>query len=440
MTDSKKPIVIIVGAGFGGLSAARALASAEVEVIIVDQRNHHIFQPLLYQVATAGLSPAEIAGPIRSIVSDQKNVTVVLGRVTGVDTVARTVRVDNSVRAAKLRYDWLILATGARHAYFGNDHWEANAPGLKTIEDATAIRRRLLWAFERAEMTDDPAEREANLTMVVVGGGPTGVELAGSIAELAKAALAKDFRRIDPRKARVLLVEAGPRLLPSFPETLSAAAKAALEKLGVTVRINARVMDCGPDAVIVGEERIPAATILWAAGVQASPAATWLGVEGDRAGRVKVGPDFSVPGCEGVYAVGDTAAITDAAGVVVPGVAPAAKQAGRYVGDQIVRKLAGYAPLPAFRYRNYGNLATIGRHAAVADFGRIRLTGGLAWWLWGIAHIFFLIDFRNRIVVSLNWLWSYMTFGRGARLITGMAPVRSVLVQKEESRPIDRAA
>ncbi|MEN3112592.1 NAD(P)/FAD-dependent oxidoreductase [Uliginosibacterium paludis] len=440
MTDKKKPVVIIVGAGFGGLSAARALAGAEVEVVIVDQRNHHIFQPLLYQVATAGLSPAEIAGPIRSIVSDQKNVTVVLGRVTGVDTVARTVRVDNSVRAAKLRYDWLILATGARHAYFGNDHWEANAPGLKTIEDATAIRRRLLWAFERAEMTDDPAEREANLTMVVVGGGPTGVELAGSIAELAKAALAKDFRRIDPRKARVLLVEAGPRLLPSFPEGLSAAAKASLEQLGVTVRVNARVMDCGADAVVVGEERIPAATILWAAGVQASPAAGWLGVEADRAGRVKVGPDFSVPGCEGVFAVGDTAAIIDAAGVVVPGVAPAAKQAGRYVGDQIVRKLAGYAPLPAFRYRNYGNLATIGRHAAVADFGRIRLTGGLAWWLWGIAHIFFLIDFRNRIVVSLNWLWSYMTFGRGARLITGMSPARPVAVRQEESRPVDRAA
>lgn len=420
MTDKRKPVVIIVGAGFGGLSAARALASAEVEVVVVDQRNHHIFQPLLYQVATAGLSPAEIAGPIRSILSSQRNVTVVLGRVTGVDSTARTVRVDNGVRAAKLRYDYLILATGARHAYFGNDHWEAYAPGLKTIEDATAIRRRLLWAFERAEMTDDPAEREANLTMVVVGGGPTGVELAGSIAELARAALAKDFRRIDPRKAKVLLVEAGPRILPAFPPELSEAAMQSLEGLGVNVRINARVMDCDAAGVVVGEERIPAATILWAAGVQASAAATWLGAEADRAGRVKVTEDFSVPGCEGVFAIGDTAAITDAAGVMVPGVAPAAKQAGHYVGDLIVRRLAGFPAQAPFRYRNYGNLATIGRHAAVADFGRIRLRGGIAWWLWGIAHIFFLIDFRNRVVVSLNWLWSFLTYRRGARLITGV--------------------
>jgi NADH dehydrogenase len=419
MTDKKKPVVIIVGAGFGGLSAARALAAAEVEVVVVDQRNHHIFQPLLYQVATAGLSPAEIAGPIRSILSSQRNVTVVLGRVTGVDTAARTVRVDNSVRAAKLRYDYLILATGARHAYFGNDHWEAHAPGLKTLEDATAIRRRLLWAFERAEMTDDPAEREANLTMVVVGGGPTGVELAGSIAELARAALAKDFRRIDPRKAKVLLVEAGPRILPAFPPELSEAAMQSLEGLGVSVRVNARVMACDAEGVVVGEERIPAATLLWAAGVQASAAAVWLGAEADRAGRVKVAADFSVPGCEGVFAIGDTAAITDAAGVMVPGVAPAAKQAGRYVGDLIARRLSGFAALAPFRYRNYGNLATIGRHAAVADFGRIRLRGSIAWWLWGVAHIFFLIDFRNRIAVSLNWLWSFLTYGRGARLITG---------------------
>jgi len=419
MTDKKKPVVIIVGAGFGGLSAARALAAAEVEVVVVDQRNHHIFQPLLYQVATAGLSPAEIAGPIRSILSSQRNVTVVLGRVTGVDTAARTVRVDNSVRAAKLRYDYLILATGARHAYFGNDHWEAHAPGLKTLEDATAIRRRLLWAFERAEMTDDPAEREANLTMVVVGGGPTGVELAGSIAELARAALAKDFRRIDPRKAKVLLVEAGPRILPAFPPELSEAAMQSLEGLGVSVRVNARVMACDAEGVVVGEERIPAATLLWAAGVQASAAAVWLGAEADRAGRVKVAADISVPDCEGVFAIGDTAAITDAAGVMVPGVAPAAKQAGRYVGDLIARRLSGFAALAPFRYRNYGNLATIGRHAAVADFGRIRLRGSIAWWLWGVAHIFFLIDFRNRIAVSLNWLWSFLTYGRGARLITG---------------------
>lgn len=420
MNDRNRPAVVIVGAGFGGLSAARALASANVDILVVDQRNHHIFQPLLYQVATAGLSPAEIAGPIRSILAEQRNVTVMLGRVGGVDVQAKTICVDSGVRVEHIPYDYLILATGARHAYFGNDHWEACAPGLKTIEDATAIRRRLLWAFERAEMAHDVAERDAHLTIVVVGGGPTGVELAGSIAELAKAALAKDFRRIDPRKARVLLVEAGPRILPSFPADLSAAAMLSLEKLGVSVLVNARVMDCTADAVVVGEERIPAATILWAAGVQASPAAAWLGAEADRAGRVKVAPDFSVPGCDGVFAIGDTAALSDAAGVVVPGVAPAAKQAGRYVGDLITRRLSGFPALPPFRYRNYGNLATIGRHAAVADFGRFRMRGSLAWWLWGIAHIFFLIDFRNRIAVSLNWLWSYLTFKRGSRLMTGL--------------------
>lgn len=434
MNDRNRPAVVIVGAGFGGLSAARALASADVDVLVVDQRNHHIFQPLLYQVATAGLSPAEIAGPIRSILAEQRNVTVLLGRVGSVDAKVKTISVDCGVRVEQISYDYLILATGARHAYFGNDHWEACAPGLKTIEDATAIRRRLLWAFERAEMAHDVAERDAHLTIVVVGGGPTGVELAGSIAELARAALAKDFRRIDPRKARVLLVEAGQRILPSFPAELSEAAMRSLEKLGVNVLINARVMDCTVDGVVVGEERIPAATILWAAGVQASPAAAWLGAEADRAGRVKVAADFSVPACDGVFAIGDTAALTDAAGVVVPGVAPAAKQAGRYVGDLITRRLSGFPAQQPFRYRNYGNLATIGRHAAVADFGRLRLRGSLAWWLWGFAHIFFLIDFRNRIAVSLNWLWSYLTFKRGSRLMTGLplpATLQRVPVKEE---------
>ncbi|MDO6388117.1 MULTISPECIES: NAD(P)/FAD-dependent oxidoreductase [unclassified Uliginosibacterium] len=420
MSDQKRPVVIIVGAGFGGLSAARALASAEVDIVLVDQRNHHIFQPLLYQVATASLSPADIAGPVRSILSSQPNVTVVLGTVTGIDSAARSVSIDNGVRSGAIAYDYLILATGARHAYFGNDHWEPYAPGLKTIEDATSIRRRLLWAFERAEMATDIAERDANLTIVIVGGGPTGVELAGSIIELARAALAKDFRRIDPRKARVLLVEAGPRILPSFTPELSEAAKRSLEKLGVSVRVNARVMNCDAEGVVIGEERVPAATILWAAGVQASPAAGWLGAAADRAGRVLVGPDFSVPGHEGVFAIGDTASLTDVAGQVVPGVAPAAKQAGRYVGDMITRRLSGFPQPAPFRYRNYGNLATIGRYAAVADFGWIRLRGALAWWLWGIAHIFFLIDFRNRVAVTLGWLWSFLTFKRGARLITGM--------------------
>jgi len=416
---SKKPVVAIVGAGFGGLSAARALARAEVDIVLVDQRNHHVFQPLLYQVATACLSPADIAGPVRSILAKQDNVSVVLGRVCGVDAAARTLDIDHGDRRSALAYDYLILATGAQHAYFGNDHWADAAPGLKTIEDATSIRRRLLGAFERAEMSENPAERDAHLTIVVVGGGPTGVELAGSIVELARAALADDFRRIDPRQARVLLVEAGPRILPSFPPKLSSAAKAALEKLGVTVRINAKVMACDDGGVVIGDERVPAATILWAAGVKASPAAQWLGVEADRAGRVRVEPDFSVPGHRNIFTIGDTASLTDAAGQPVPGVAPAAKQAGRYVGELIARHVAGKSTGAPFRYRNYGNLATIGRHAAVADFGWIKLTGGIAWWLWGIAHVFFLIDFRNRISVSLNWLWSFLTYKRGARLITG---------------------
>jgi NADH dehydrogenase len=421
----QRPVVLIIGAGFGGLSAARALAQAPVEVVLVDQRNHHLFQPLLYQVATASLSPADIAAPVRSVLAAQRNVTVVLGQVTAVDTAARTVQVATSVRSEALAYDHLVIATGARHAYFGRDDWEAHAPGLKTVEDATAIRHRLLMAFERAEMATSEAERDACLRIVVIGGGPTGVEMAGSIAELAKAALARDFRRIDPRRAHVLLLEAGDRLLASFPPALSEAARRALERLGVTVRTGARVMALDEHGVQVkdgaADEHLPAATIVWAAGVQASAAGAWLGAPVDRAGRILVEPDFRVPGHREVYAIGDTASLTDAAGQVVPGVAPAAKQAGQYVAEGIVRALRGQAPLPPFRYRNHGNLATIGRRAAVADFGWIRLRGAFAWWLWGFTHIFFLIDFRNRVAVSLNWLWSFMTYRRGARLITGPA-------------------
>ena len=421
----QRPVVLIIGAGFGGLSAARALAHAPVAVVLVDQRNHHLFQPLLYQVATASLSPADIAAPVRSVLAAQRNVTVVLGQVTAVDTAARTVQVATSVRSEALAYDHLVIATGARHAYFGRDDWEAHAPGLKTVEDATAIRHRLLMAFERAEMATSEAERDACLRIVVIGGGPTGVEMAGSIAELAKAALARDFRRIDPRRAHVLLVEAGDRLLASFPPELSEAARRALAGLGVTVRTGARVMALDEHGVQVkdgaADEHLPAATIVWAAGVQASAAGAWLGAPVDRAGRILVAPDFRVPGHREVYAIGDTASLTDAAGQVVPGVAPAAKQAGQYVAEGIVRALKGQPPLPPFRYRNHGNLATIGRRAAVADFGWIRLRGAFAWWLWGFAHIFFLIDFRNRVAVSLNWLWSFITYRRGARLITGAA-------------------
>ena len=421
-----RPKVVIIGAGFGGLSAAKALATAAVDVVLVDQRNHHLFQPLLYPVATASLSPADIAAPVRSLLWDQKNLTVVLGKVTGIDSTTQNIAVDNGVHADNIPYDYLIVATGARHAYFGNDHWEAFAPGLKTIEDATAIRHRLLMTFELAEMSTDTAERDRLLTIVIIGGGPTGVEMAGSIAELARAALARDFRRIDPRKTRVLLVEAGPRVLASFPEDLSAAAVGSLQRLGVEVRLNARVNQCDADGVVIAESgksdetRIGAGTIIWAAGVQASPAAIWLNVEADRAGRVKVAPDYSIPGHANVFVVGDTAALTDAKGIVVPGVGPAAKQAGHYAVQVILARLRGAPVPPAFAYRNYGNLATIGRRAAVADFGWIKLRGPLAWWLWGFAHIFFLIDFRNRIAVAFNWLWSFLTFKRGARLITGI--------------------
>lgn len=414
-----RPRLVIIGAGFGGLSAAKTLARAAVDVVLIDQRNHHLFQPLLYQVATASLSPADIAVPIRSMLWDQDNLTVVLGKVTGINTEAQTVVLDNGVRSGDIPYDYLVVATGARHAYFGNDHWEAFAPGLKTVEDATAIRHRLLMAFELAEMATDVRERDHLLTIVIIGGGPTGVEMAGSIAELARAALAKDFRRIDPRKTQILLVEAGPRLLASFPKDLSATAQRSLQKLGVEVRLNARVNDCNADGVLIGDVRIAAGTIIWAAGVQASPAAIWLNAEPDRAGRVKVAPDYSVPGHANVFVVGDTATLTDAKGLLVPGVGPAAKQAGKYAAQLILARLRG-EPTPApFAYKNYGNLATIGRRAAVADFGWIKLRGPLAWWLWGFAHIFFLIDFRNRIAVAFNWLWSFLTYRRGARLITG---------------------
>ena len=415
----QRPVIVIVGAGFGGLATAKTLANEAVDIVLIDQHNHHLFQPLLYQVATAWLSPADIAAPIRNLFSDRKNVTVILGKVTGVDTTKRTVHYDNGVLQGDVRYDYLVLATGARHDYFGNNQWEAHAPGLKAIEDATGIRERLLSAFELAEMTDDPKAREAALTVVVVGAGATGVEMAGSIVELARAALARDFRHIDPRQTRVLLVEAGPRVLPTFPESLSAAAKASLEHLGVTVMVNSRVMGCEAGTVIVGEQRIPAATVIWAAGVKASSAANWLGAKADRAGRVMVEADFSVPGLPDIFVIGDTASLTDSTGRIVPGVAPAAKQAGRHAGLSILARLLG-KPAPApFRYRNYGNMATIGRHAGVADFGWIRLRGHLASWLWGVVHIFFLIDFRSRVVVSMNWLWSFLTFKRGARLITG---------------------
>lgn len=411
-----RPRVVIVGAGFGGLSAAHALGNEQVDVVIIDRGNYHLFQPLLYQVATAGLSPADIAAPIRGIVGRYDNITVLLGEVRGVDTAQRVVHMDDRTIA----YDFLILATGARHAYFGHDEWERFAPGLKRIEDAIEIRRRILLAFERAECEDDEDERRRLMNFVVVGGGPTGVEMAGAMAELARRALARDFKHIDPRAARIILVEAGPRVLPTFPESLSREAEQQLERLGVEVRKGAPVTAVDGDGVIVGDERIEARTVIWAAGIAASPAATWIGADHDRAGRIKVNPDLSVPGHPEIFAIGDTALSIDQNGKPLPGVAPVAKQQGYYVARLIKTRLKGKQIGP-FRYRDYGNLATIGRKAAVIDFGKIRLHGLVAWLIWTIAHIYYLIGFRNRLLVAINWLWAYFTFQRGARLITGRA-------------------
>jgi NADH dehydrogenase len=411
-----KPRVVIVGAGFGGLSVAAQLAASDAEVVVIDRRNYHLFQPLLYQVATAALNPSDIAQPIRSVLRDQANATVLLGRVTGIDRDARMVRLQSG---DAVPFDWLVLATGARHAYFGKEQWEPIAPGLKKIDDATHIRQRVLNAFERAERESDAAVRRALLTFVVVGAGPTGVELAGAIAELAHDALAKDFRRIDPTSARVILVDAAPRVLPVFAEDLSAKAAAQLARLGVELTLGHPVAECDADGVVVAGERIAARTVLWAAGVQASPAAKWLGVAGDRVGRVPVGPDLHLTDDDRIFAIGDTALALDAAGKALPGIAPVAKQQGQWVGKRIAAAIAG-KPMPApFRYRHVGNLATIGRNAAVADFGWIKLSGYLAWVLWGAAHVYFLIGFRNRLSVAISWVWAYLTRQRPARLITG---------------------
>jgi NADH:ubiquinone reductase (H+-translocating) len=417
-TAAGRPRVVILGAGFGGLSAAKALAKAPVDVTVVDRRNYHLFQPLLYQVATAGLSPAEIATPIRSILRDQRNTRVLLGRVGAIDKELRSVEVEGR----SVPYDTLIVATGARHAYFGRDEWEEVAPGLKKIDDATKLRHRILLAFEEAETTEDAAERQRLLSFVIIGGGPTGVELAGAIAELAKVALARDFRHIDPRSSRIILIEAGARVLATFPEALSAFAKSALEKLGVEVRLGHPASACDGEGVVVNGERIEARTIIWAAGVAASPAAKWLGAEKDRAGRVIVGRDLTLPGHPEIFVIGDTAAAPGLDGKPLPGVAPVAKQQGAYVARVIAARAKRKSEPPPFRYRNYGNLATIGRKVAVADFGRIRLNGRLAWLLWGGIHVLFLIGFRNRVAVLLDWLWAYVTFQRGARLITSEKP------------------
>jgi NADH dehydrogenase len=414
--------VVIVGAGFGGLETVYRLTGADVSITIVDRRNHHLFQPLLYQVATASLATSEIAWPIRYLLRGRKDVTTLLGTVTGVDTAARRVQLDDG---QTLPYDTLVLATGAGHAYFGHDEWEPFAPGLKTLEDATTIRRRILTAFERAERESDPVKRAALLTFVIIGAGPTGVELAGTIAELARVTLPEDFRNIDTRETRVVLIEAGSRVLAGFPEELSAYAQRSLEKLGVEVALGHAVSDCNIDGVVYGDKVLGARTIIWAAGVRASPAAEWLNVAADRAGRLQVNPDLTVPGHPEIFAVGDTVSIAAPDGKPVPGIAPAAKQEGRYVASAIKQRLRGETPAP-FRYSHDGSLAQIGKKLAVIDFGRVRLRGALAWWIWGIAHIYFLIGLRNRLAVAINWLWIHTLDQRGARLITqGRAVVDS---------------
>jgi NADH dehydrogenase len=413
----QRPRVVIVGAGFGGLEAAKALSRAAVDVIVLDRQNYHCFQPLLYQVATAALSPAEIAWPTRHMLRQQRNATVFMAEVDAVDLAGRTVQTS----AEPMPYDYLVIATGATHSYFGHDDWAPFAPGLKRIEDATRIRRSILLAFEQAELADNDAERQRLLTFVIVGGGATGAEMAGAIAEIARQTLANDFRRIDPRSSRIILLEAGPRVIPTLPEDLSRYAERALTRMGVDVRTSTRVTSCDRHGVELEHGRIDASTIIWAAGVVASPAAAWLGAAHDRAGRVLVRPDLSIPGHPEVFVIGDAASVHDDAGEPVPGVAPAAKQMGRYVGRLIAARLAGHS-LPAFRYRNLGELATIGRRAAVVKVGRLHLTGFVGWLFWSFAHIYFLIGVKNRFIVAFTWLWDYLTFQRGARLITDVPP------------------
>ena len=406
--------VVVVGGGFGGLWATRALAGAPVSVILIDRENHHLFQPLLYQVATAGLSSPDIAAPLRHILRRQKNVEVRLASVTRVEPAARRVWLDDG---NAVDYDTLLLASGATHTYFGHDEWAKNAPGLKTLDDALLLRRRLLLAFERAEVETDPARRDAWLSFAIVGGGPTGVELAGTLAEIARHTLKREFRHIDPASAKVRLLEAGPRILASFPESLSEKARAQLQRLGVEVVTGSPVDSIDAEGYRLGDVFVPARTVVWAAGVAASPIAQSLGVTLDRSGRVPVLPDLTVPGHAEIFVAGDLATITQD-GKLVPGIAPAAKQMGRHVAQTISARLAGRNSTP-FRYRDYGNLATIGRMAAVVDLHGLRLSGLLAWWFWLAAHVFFLIGFRNRIVVLLNWFMAYWSYQRAARIIVG---------------------
>lgn len=413
---SARPRAVIVGAGFGGLEAAKALAGKNIDVTLIDKHNYHLFQPLLYQVATAALTPAEIASPIRHIFRKSGNVRVFMDSLAGVEAGAKMVTTEGGLR---IPYDFLVLATGSRHSYFGRDDWAPYAPGLKTIDDAFELRQRILSAFEMAEMETDARAREEWLTFAIIGAGPTGVELAGAIAELARNSLTCDFHHIEPGSARIVLVDAGSDVLASFGGALSQAAERHLEELGVEVRLGRRVEEIGETYLKAGGEIIHARTIVWAAGVEASPAGRWLGAATDKAGRIVVRSDLSVEGYEGVYAIGDTAAFTPpGAEAPLPGLAPVAKQMGRYVGRNILARRAGRTT-QGFRYRDHGRMATIGRHKAIASFKGMEFSGAAGWYLWGFAHIYFLVGFRSRLTVGATWLWSYLTWQRGVRLITG---------------------
>jgi NADH dehydrogenase/putative oxidoreductase len=425
------PHLVVVGGGFGGLALVRALRRTACRITLVDRRNHTLFQPLLYQVATAALSPADIALPIRSVLRGQANVAIRLGEVTGIDAATREV----VLAQGRIPFDHLVLATGARHSYFGNDHWAAHAPGLKSLDDATAMRGRMLLAFERAESAADPAEREALLTFIIVGGGPTGVELAGAVAEFARTGLEMEYRTIDPASARVVLVQSSDRVLPVFSAPQSARAERVLRALGVDVRTGAKVTQVDHDGVEIDGTRVAARTVFWAAGVLASPAAHWLGQSGDRAGRLVVGDDLSVPGWPGVYAIGDTAASNGWDGMAVPGLAPAATQQGRHVAAVLRAAFDGHATSAPFRYRHRGNLATVGRMAAVAELRAFHLWGAPAWWFWGAAHVLLLAGGRNRAVVVLNWLWAYLTYKRSTRLITGNDLAAGMMLAVDPSAP-----
>ena len=413
-TLPRRPRVVIIGGGFGGIAAARALRRAQVDITLIDRTNHFIFQPLLYQVATAALAPSDITAPIRWILRSQRNTEVLMAEARDIDTARRVVRVDDDLR--ELPYDYLIVAPGSRHSYFGHDEWEPYAPGLKAIEDASEIRRRFLLAYEIAEKFEDPKEQDEYLTFVVVGGGPTGVELSGAIPFIAKKALVAEFRRVDTRRTRVILVEAGPRILPSFPEDLAQHAARDLADLGVEVRLNSFVTKVEADGVWVGGEKIHARTAFWAAGNKASPLGKFLGAPLDSAGRVKVNDDLSVPGHPEIFAIGDLATFQQD-GRMVPWVAPAANQQGAFAAKSIIRDTRRQ-PRKKFHYFNKGDLATIGRSRAIADFGRVRFAGRLAWFLWLFVHIMYLVGFRNRIVVFIEWAYAYFTYQAGVRLIT----------------------